>query len=176
MSALFAPANALLNIIGSCSTHVCTLFVGTQAHECARTHLYTKKSSIKRLGLLDWIYNKQLTNSMRGWISYLLLFRILQHGATINWLYGRECHASAWCFLIFAKMILTFCFCRKKLHTNRVVLCRISGLPVATLWMGGEHRWRIFHAMGGHPPPQTSQQGERSFPTGPSNCKPLGPF
>lgn len=57
-------------------------------------------------------------------------------------------------------MVLTFCFCRNrnKLHTNREVLCRISGLLIATLWMGGEDRWCIFHAMGGHYPLQTSHK------------------
>lgn len=89
-------------------------------------------------------------------------------GASIKWLHGRDCHASAWCFLIFARMMLTFFFCRnrKKLHTNRGVLHRISGLLVVTLWMGGEDRRCIFHAMGGtillRPPTRRAQLPHRT--------------
>lgn len=75
-------------------------------------------------------------------------------------------HASAWCFLIFTRMMLSFCFCRnrKKLHASREVLNKLSGLLVAALWMGGEEGGCVFHAMGGHHPHQTSPRESRAHP------------
>lgn len=75
-------------------------------------------------------------------------------------------------------MMLTFCFCRnrKKLHTNREVLSKISGLLVATLWMGGDDRRCIFHAMGGHHPTQTSHKESMASPQDHATASPWDHF
>lgn len=76
---------------------------------------------------------------------------------------------------------MLFCFCRnwKKLHTNWEVLNKLSGLPVAVLWMGGVDRDCMLHILGGLHPYWTSHKESRATPwdqvtASPSECFSVG--